>query len=324
MRKRRCSLCGGKLEDNRCMECGLDNSKNDDMYKNMINKSGCERKQLTHVHEEKTIQEKKPSNRQMQQMKPPRKFKGMKIIYILFIVGLFGFALWDGFREMDYGVIFESWNEEPEYEQEDPYQFVTRELSEYGEIFETVLEPGRYEVGVHIPEGLYTATVEDGFYGYLNLNDSENQIYYFIDLIGTDKNQDVRLYDGAVLEVSQQTRVRMYSENAQVEQMHAQETALVQEVMVTGNVQAGIDFEPGIYDIVFTSTEDETVEEGQIECTPSIEDIQRGIPEQILYFSDHFGSDVYRNVNLPYGTTIVLYGLSEVKLVPSPIISSEI
>ena len=27
MRRRRCSLCGGKLVNNKCVECGLDNSK---------------------------------------------------------------------------------------------------------------------------------------------------------------------------------------------------------------------------------------------------------------------------------------------------------
>lgn len=30
--RRRCSLCGGKLNGNICTECGLDNSKNDDQY----------------------------------------------------------------------------------------------------------------------------------------------------------------------------------------------------------------------------------------------------------------------------------------------------
>ena len=31
--RRRCSLCGGKLNGNICTECGLDNSKNDRMIK---------------------------------------------------------------------------------------------------------------------------------------------------------------------------------------------------------------------------------------------------------------------------------------------------
>ena len=48
-----CSLCGGKLDrNNRCTLCGLDNTKNDSMYKHMINRNECANEPLTHVHEE--------------------------------------------------------------------------------------------------------------------------------------------------------------------------------------------------------------------------------------------------------------------------------
>ena len=48
--RRRCSLCGGKLNGNICTECGLDNSKNDDQYVTLGN-SGHE-ESLTHIHTE--------------------------------------------------------------------------------------------------------------------------------------------------------------------------------------------------------------------------------------------------------------------------------
>lgn len=48
--RRRCSLCGGKLNGNICTECGLDNSKNDDQYVTLGNSSHEE--SLTHVHTE--------------------------------------------------------------------------------------------------------------------------------------------------------------------------------------------------------------------------------------------------------------------------------
>ena len=48
--RRRCSLCGGKLNGNICTECGLDNSKNDDQYVTLEN-SGHE-ESLTHIHTE--------------------------------------------------------------------------------------------------------------------------------------------------------------------------------------------------------------------------------------------------------------------------------
>lgn len=50
MRRRRCSLCGGKLVNNKCVECGLDNSKSDTSYR--VNESKCTHEPLTHVHHE--------------------------------------------------------------------------------------------------------------------------------------------------------------------------------------------------------------------------------------------------------------------------------
>ena len=35
--KESCSLCGGKLKNGICTECGMDNRKNDSMYKSMLN-----------------------------------------------------------------------------------------------------------------------------------------------------------------------------------------------------------------------------------------------------------------------------------------------
>ena len=52
MFRKRCSLCGGKLNSRGiCTECGLDNSKSDKNYR--INRSDCDGMPLTHVHEEK-------------------------------------------------------------------------------------------------------------------------------------------------------------------------------------------------------------------------------------------------------------------------------
>lgn len=55
--KRECSLCGGKLLNGVCMECGMDNRKSDDMYKDRLNKADCDQKGMSHIHEAgKTVQ----------------------------------------------------------------------------------------------------------------------------------------------------------------------------------------------------------------------------------------------------------------------------
>lgn len=36
-----CSLCGGKLKDGICTECGMDNRKSDAVYKSALNQSDC-------------------------------------------------------------------------------------------------------------------------------------------------------------------------------------------------------------------------------------------------------------------------------------------
>ena len=47
----KCSLCGGNLDSKkRCTFCGLDNTKNDDMYKHLVNQNDCSNQPLTHIH----------------------------------------------------------------------------------------------------------------------------------------------------------------------------------------------------------------------------------------------------------------------------------
>ena len=75
--RRRCSLCGGKLNGNICTECGLDNSKNDDQYVTLEN-SGHE-ESLTHVHtEEEKPYEGKTMTREMQRKQLQKRRQRMR------------------------------------------------------------------------------------------------------------------------------------------------------------------------------------------------------------------------------------------------------
>ena len=51
--KKSCTLCGGKLKDGICTECGMDNRKSDEMYQKALNQSDCKNMRLSHVHTDK-------------------------------------------------------------------------------------------------------------------------------------------------------------------------------------------------------------------------------------------------------------------------------
>lgn len=51
--KKSCILCGGKLKDGICTECGMDNRKSDEMYQKALNQSDCKNMRLSHVHTDK-------------------------------------------------------------------------------------------------------------------------------------------------------------------------------------------------------------------------------------------------------------------------------
>lgn len=43
---KKCSLCGGRLQEGVCVECGLDNTKNDSKRKQSVEKRGEGKKNL--------------------------------------------------------------------------------------------------------------------------------------------------------------------------------------------------------------------------------------------------------------------------------------
>lgn len=58
----KCILCGGKIRNGICTECGLDNKKTDAVYRSQLNSSQCGSAPLTHVHgEDNTEPYKRPA-----------------------------------------------------------------------------------------------------------------------------------------------------------------------------------------------------------------------------------------------------------------------
>lgn len=337
---RRCTLCGGKLDShNICTECGLDNNKSEKNYR--INQSSCDDLPLTHVHTE-TYQEPrreeprrtapKSSAAKERQPRPQRQqiYTGQKkrsgcmtcvvvlivAVVILVLVGLLA------------GRVFESGTEYGSYSVEsDPYAYVEEELPETGESVEFQLTSGRYIVGLHIPSGKYAADPK-GEYDSIQVRDSDQGIYLYEYRGDTASEEsflnDLRLYPGAVVTISARTPVPFTSDNAQTEELKAgMDNPLTQTVEVGEDqmLEAGLDFEPGTYDIQVTSgsgsvniaVPDETGETGET------------WGETYLSMGGDYGSDgtLYQNYIFPEGSTIHCDEGIRVTLTPSKMIQSE-
>lgn len=197
---------------------------------------------------------------------------------------------------------------------EDPYsyEFVSRELDESGDTYIEELEYGEYIVGSQIPEGIYTIRLKEGS-GYVNVDDAENTIYLWQDF-GTDTKydellewQDVRLYEGAIVEISDNVTLEFSSENAQTSDLKMKENPNVEECAFSleteDKIVAGKDFEPGVYDVSIpewngwgvlylkVKTTDPYDEDGYYETSIWLDGGESGKTYHNLYLSD--GAEIY-------------------------------
>lgn len=303
-----CSLCGGKLDANkRCTFCGLDNTKNDDMYKQLINQNDCGDEPLTHVHTEH-------SNRRATSAKPTKTStkSGLAavigIITVIVTLGSSIFELVENIVVDDYEYSYSE--EEIDY---NPYEYVTYDLPETGMTYSVTLEPGIYHVGTHIPEGTYTAEVVQGSYGMIEIQDSENGIYLY-ENIGFDDEQmivdDLRLYQNGFFMVSTGVVVEITAENVQTTELIAKQNNLTESYVIDGEAVAGEDFPEGVYNVVYSA---DNGEYGEFQYSVPMEDYEY---EFSVFFDGSVGAETYHNVVFTKGTVITLEDLEEVTLVP--------
>lgn len=345
MFRRECSLCGGKLDSNNiCKECGLDNNKCDANY--VINKSSCDNLPLTHVHEEKNSTRRDKKNKQNDRttsgkyvrrdvsysqktvQKPKRKknrvlSKAAVIIIICSIAAEIVSIIPDMFEEIGGSGLEEITNafqDDSEYDYNldyDPYGYVTREIPVEGEEYMTSLGMGEYIVGVHIPEGIYTCST-DGDYASISVEDDENSIWLYEWI---DESQpeviDIRLYNGAIVEISGDTWMKMTTSNAQLNDMFFADNPLgTEKVLVSNGAEAGEDFKAGVYDI--------SAEAGYGSISVEIYD-ENGESLQGRYIwldADYDEEKTYKNLVLPENAVISWDAEMnlEVSLTPSAVI----
>ena len=378
-KKDRCYLCGAKLQNGYCKECGLDNRRSQKI-RYRLNESNATKKndsfeemeeeqretETRNIQKHKAAQQrawpktggagqwKKAGTRQTMQKgtagggfrleralnfekkKNMNGEKGISRKTAAFMIGGIGFvvlmiALMYSAMEADLSYYGET-NMTVEYSEEsgsgfsepeesgalvaseDPhsYEFVSRELDGSGDTYIEELEYGEYIVGSQIPEGIYTIRLKEES-GYVNVDDAENTIYLWQDF-GTDTKydellewQDVRLYEGAIVEISDNVTLEFSSENAQTSDLKMKENPNVEECAFSleteDKIVAGKDFEPGVYDVSIpewngwgvlylkVKTTDPYDEDGYYETSIWLDGGESGKTYHNLYLSD--GAEIY-------------------------------
>lgn len=332
--KFKCQLCGSRLVNGRCEFCGLDNSLyTKEHMKNpyRIPKTG-EMNSKESKNGSTTV--KSHTARSGTQAKPARssparssKDKRGYVIAIVIVAALiislipalieFGGNVIDRISTPESDLIY-SYDDDPaEY---DPYSYVTREIPADGTTYETVLGCGTYLVGTHIPEGIYTVSLQQGE-GSLFLIDDENMIYDYF-WFGEDEEydeitstDDLRLYGGAWLTIDDSTLLQFTTANAQPLTQELTANPLTDTVTLREGIYIVGDTDniaEGIYDIYSPGGDIDVYTD--IEITYPNEDVkylslyQNGLSDDPDYDPDYYADHGIRNIVLPAGTSLAVNG----------------
>lgn len=334
----RCTLCGGKLDGRKvCKECGLNNSKSEKYYK--INKSSCDGMPMTHVHEEakkKPADKNKMPRQDVQKQAAPGEYrqagaapvpknqpkKGRwvaRVVTAFVVLSVLGTIVGSIVEMGEDEGFFEDSDEG--YESEYPYQQLSDmeiSLPEDGTDEEFQLPSGKYIVGVHIPAGNYYADAADE-YDAVRVVDDEHSIYLYEYQAKEGENylNDLRLFDGALVEISSSDTICLITENAQT--VNSVQNPLTKSYEFSSGMEktAGVDFEAGVYDL--------NVTEGI-----GTVDIQAYSEEMGIVLGSNTPDGIeYRNVVLPENAKIKVEELDEseedfkITITPSPQVASE-
>ena len=233
------------------------------------------------------------------------------------ILGEIGFGT-DYFTDSDDG-----------YERPDPYEALYDtgdELPVNGSYEEFHLPAGKYIVGVHLPAGDYTADVTND-YDAVRVDDIEHSIFLY-ESPAMEENylNDLRLFDGALVEIRAEEPVVLTTENAQETVSLDNPLTKSYEFSKDTTKVAGVDFEAGVYDLRVTdgygSVEIQFGADGEAE--------EEGVGDEVIILGYGFTDGTeYRNVILPEGAEVILEDSSadvgesfQIAMTPSPQIAS--
>ena len=348
---KKCTLCGGNLDSTkRCTFCGLDNTKNDDQYKGYLNRSHHEDVPLTHVHNEPSMHRYEYKNQEKSNAydytkkvteqakrfseqytntvnqnkktfdKKKKDGKSARILGIIIAVcgiisplfGLLG-EFSDGIADVFIGI-----EEEYSISEETPLSST----------YETWLSSGLYEVGVHIPEGIYDVILEEGGYASVGIYELENDEFPLRESYSFSPTDEyyyqIEFQKGMIIGVSTHSTIYFHSlTNYDFEMDNVVNVDDAESYHVSGQMTAGLDFPAGVYDVYFVAASGN----GEGNMTASVMN-PSGTGEMwnyVLYFDENVGDYYYAQLILTPGSKICLdEGVKGVTIAPSYFISQEL
>ncbi|MFV0552437.1 MAG: hypothetical protein ACK5L6_11050 [Anaerorhabdus sp.] len=183
------------------------------------------------------------------------------------------------------------------------YSDVLGYLSNEGDSFEISLDAGNYIVGIDIPEGVYKINVVDRNVN-IRLIDEYNQIDFYSwlgkeSLLSSSYLDNLRLYQGAILYINDGS-IKFTSSNAQVDKLEMLPTNdSLEGYEVYDGAVAGADFPEGTYDVVIDSLDRNII--GRFHAVFPIRYTGLlGLRSSI--WSEKDETTIYRNVEFPKGT----------------------
>lgn len=336
----RCCLCGGRIRDGRCVECGMplqeptsrviseyeESKKTRRMTKNSSEKEQKEKS-------DKPKKEKKKSSADTysceysgtrsagKALKPKKKKKGclprlFSIICVLTALAVPVTELVRSLSDTDSG--YEYYDESSsDY---DPYEYIDAPLPKQEVAWSTTLEPGIYEVGVQIPAGRYTIYVSEGS-GILQLTNDDLGLYVSEylnedpedDDSGKSEVEGMKFYQGSILKIDSHLLIELETETSEaaLQEMEMMENPLTDdynfredEDLDITTVVAGKDFPAGFYDF----STDEVY--SSVSYQVNIDD-----EDWYYYYSLDNCDRTVHNLLFPEGTEVEIHG--HVMLSPS-------
>lgn len=342
---KKCNLCGGRLSGGKCEFCGLDNSLYGRDYQQKPHETppagsapakgaAPHRQSSGAAHNRQTKSRQKSPTPRMTPARPSPNGRRIALVLIISIAVIFVSALLPVLIQAGKYIVQEfsdsgsdySWQSDGDssyYDDYDLYSHVKREIPTSGDSYETVLGDGFYLVGVHIPEGVYTVELQEGT-GSFNITDEENIIYEYF-WFGDDEDydeilylEDVRLYNGAWVSVSDVVFLTLSTDNAQPLTAQPGPDPLADGTVILdeGTYIAGDDFTEGVYDLYpataleeARSSIDLTYPDGGTDYLWMSNSSYNEIPD---YYLEHG----VKNVVLSSGTELLLEG-DDILLQPS-------